>query len=89
MQKRLVVCSRVSLLTLLHQSSDGEPERIADGEAILEIVVLGVARIRITPFVGRTSCDEQENKTNGEHGSERVDLERRMSNRREQWMQRA
>ena len=75
--------SRLSFVTLLHQSADGEPERIADGEAILEIVVLRVARIRIAPFVGRTSSDQQENEAHGEHGSERVDLGRRISKRRE------
>lgn len=43
----------VEVGALLHQGSNGEPERVGQGKLVLDHVVLELAGVRIVPLVGR------------------------------------
>ncbi len=49
--------------SLAEKSAGNEPETIGDGKLVLDDVALGVAGVRVVPFVGRETGHDKEGET--------------------------
>lgn len=61
-----------SQLTLLHERAYSEPEAVEDGELILYLIGVWVARVGITPFVRTEPRDDKQHKANTQVGGDHV-----------------
>jgi len=72
--------------TLLHQRADGKPEAVGERELVVDVVGVGVARVRVVPLV-RTEPGDDEQRRADDHVRDQhrdPDLERQRRQEREE-----
>lgn len=59
--------------TLLHESSNGEPQTVEDRELVLHRVRVGITWVGVTPLVGGEAGDHKHHKAHTQVHSDDVD----------------
>jgi hypothetical protein len=67
----------------LHQRPDAEPKAVDERELVLDDIAVGVARMRVVPFVRAKASEDKERKANDEIGGHHVDPDLKRQRRQE------
>ena len=55
-------CHRSNVGPLLHDRPHCKPKTVGQAELIFQLIRINVARIRVVPFIGTQSCQNEQHK---------------------------